>query len=102
MARPSARGGSTLASNATLNVTVPQQLSSLRRRANGGVELLSRDADGCAMSPALLPKFEAQVSSNLVDWVKLPTALTCTNGSFLLCDPEAGRWPQRFYRVVER
>lgn len=94
-------GGSTLASNATLNVIVPQQLSSLRRQADGGVELLSRDADGCVMSATLLPKFEAQVSSNLVDWVKLPNALTCTNGSFLVRDPEAGRWPRRFYRVVE-
>lgn len=94
-------GGSTLASNATLNVIVPQQLSNLRRQTDGSVELLSRDVDGCVMAASLLPKFEAQVSSNLVDWVRLPNGLTCTNGALLLRDPEAGRWPQRFYRVVE-
>lgn len=93
-------GGSTLASNATLTVIVPQLLSSLRCN-NGCVELLSRDADGCVMSATLLPKFEAQVSSNLVDWVSLPNALTLTNGSLLVRDPEPPRWPRRFYRVVE-
>lgn len=94
-------GGGTRAGNATLNVVVPQQLGNLRWRADGGVELLSRDADGGAMSPALLAKFEAQVSSNLVDWVALPNALTVTNGSLLVRDPEPPRWPQRFYRIVE-
>jgi hypothetical protein len=94
-------GGGTLASNATLNVIVPQLLSNLHRDANGGVQLLSQDVDGRTMAASLLPKFEAQTSSNLVDWVALPDALSVTNGSLLIRDPDAYRWSQRFYRVVE-
>lgn len=93
-------GGSTQATNATLNVLVPQLLSGLRS-VNGDMELFSRDVDGSAVPAALLPKFEAQVSSNLIHWLTLSNALSCTNGSLRLCDPAPPRWPQRFYRVVE-
>ena len=55
-------------------------------RASGGVDA---------------PAFEAQASTNLVDWESLPNVLSLTNGSFFLRDTNAAQWPKRFYRVVE-
>jgi hypothetical protein len=49
-----------------------------------------------------LPAFEAQASTNLVDWVTLADALSLTNGSLLLRDADSTNHPQRFYRLVER
>lgn len=95
-------GGSVLVSNATLRVIVRQRLSDLRRLADGSVELLSRDSTGGALAGGDLAKFEAQASTNLLQWQTLPGVLSVTNGSLLLRDPVAGQWPQRFYRVVER
>ena len=52
-------------------------------------------------TPQDLPAFEAQGSTNLVDWVTLPDALALTNGSLLLRDMDRTNQPQRFYRIVE-
>ena len=48
-----------------------------------------------------LPAFEAQASTNLVNWETLTNALSLTNGSLLLRDPNTANLPQRYYRVVE-
>jgi alpha-tubulin suppressor-like RCC1 family protein len=44
--------------------------------------------------------FEA--SSNLVDWIPLTNALTLTNGSALLADPNATNSAARFYRLMKQ
>ena len=94
-------GGNITTSNATLRVNIQQRLGSARRAPDGSMEIFSRDADGGAISAPDLPTFEAQVSTDLVNWQVFPDGLSVTNGSLLLRDPEASRWPQRFYRVVE-
>jgi hypothetical protein len=48
-----------------------------------------------------LANFEAWASTNLTDWMKLPGALSLTNGMLQLHDGEATNWPQRFYRIIE-
>jgi hypothetical protein len=98
--RASNEGGIVVASNATLVVITPQRLHSLRR-ANGCVSLLAGDADGAGLSPERLAAFEAQASTNLVNWEPLPGVLTLTNGALCLQDTNAARFPQRFYRIVE-
>jgi hypothetical protein len=94
-------GGSTTSSNAVLKVLVPQRLSGIRVKADGSMELLSGDADGGLLLPQDLPAFEAQGSTNLVDWETLPGALTLTNGVLVVRDPAATNFPARFYRVIE-
>ncbi len=95
-------GGSIITSNALLKVIVPQRLSDARRTAGSVMEIFSRDADGGALNTNDLRLFEAQTSTNLLNWQTLPDVLSVTNGSLLLRDPAALVWPQRFYRVVER
>jgi hypothetical protein len=51
--------------------------------------------------PGDLPSFEAQVSTNLVNWMTLSNGLTLTNGLLLLRDPASTNSPSRFYRIIE-
>jgi hypothetical protein len=95
-------GGVTISSNATLKVIVPQKFSSGALIANGYIIFLSGDSDGGPLTTNDLSGFTAQASSNLVDWVVLPNALSLTNGMLLLSDPDQGSFPARFYRIVEQ
>jgi hypothetical protein len=52
--------------------------------------------------PEDLAGFEAQFSTNLVDWLVLSNSLSLTNGSLLLADPQAEGDRLRFYRILER
>lgn len=99
--RASNEGGSVIASNATLTVITPQRLDALRCLPDGCVTLLARDFTGGGLLPPQLPAFEAQASSNLLNWDSLPGALSLTNGALRLLDTNAARYPQRFYRIVE-
>jgi hypothetical protein len=94
--------GSITSSNAQLRVFVPQRFSTPVLQANGAILFFSRDADGGSLSPADLPNFTAQASSNLFDWITLPSALSITNGGLLLQDPDQPSFPFRFYRIVEQ
>lgn len=94
-------GGSVTTSNATLMVNIPQRLGPVRRDADGGVEIFSRDADGGPLSASDLAAFEAQATTNLLNWEPLPHSLSLTNGSIWLQDINATNLPQRFYRLVE-
>ena len=95
-------GGSTPSSNATLVVRSPQKLGSPLWLPGGGIALTSGDADGGVLSPGDLSAFQAQASTNLVDWVTLPNSLTLTNGLLLLRDPDGTNCPARFYRIIEQ
>jgi hypothetical protein len=94
-------GGSTVSSNATLKVLVPQLLGTPTLSPDGTLQFTSTDANGGLLSPSDLANFEAQASTNLVDWVTLTNALSLTNGMLQLQDNSGTNWPARFYRLIE-
>jgi len=94
-------GGTTVSSNAVLKVLVPQLLASPTLLPNGSFQLTSTDANGGTLSPSDLANFEAQASTDLVNWVTLTNALSLTNGMLQLQDNGGTNWPARFYRILE-
>ncbi len=93
--------GGILSSNAVLLVRVPQLLGKPLLLPNGTFQLTSSDVGGGALSPSNLPNFEAQTSSNLLNWATLPNALSLTNGMLLLQDSTWTNSPARYYRIIE-
>jgi hypothetical protein len=93
--------GRTLSSNAIVLVRVPEKLGAPQQLADGTFMLTAGDADGSPLWTTDLPGFQAQVSTNLVDWVALPDSLTLTNGLLLLRDSYSTNYPARFYRILE-
>jgi alpha-tubulin suppressor-like RCC1 family protein len=93
--------GSTVSSNAVLKVLVPQLLGSPKLLPNGSFQLTSTDANGGLLSPSDLANFEAQASTNLVNWVTLPDALSLTNGLLQLRDGTRTNYTARYYRIIE-
>ena len=84
---------------APILVRVPQRLSVLSAGSGGGFQLLSGDADGGALLSSDLAGFQAQVSTNLLDWVDLASPLVLL---LQLGDPGASSDSAAFYRVLER
>jgi alpha-tubulin suppressor-like RCC1 family protein len=95
-------GGSTLSSNATLKVLVPQKLGVPVLLPDGTLQLSSGDADGGLLSASDLANFDAWASTNLTDWAILPGALSLTNGTLMLQDGGTTNRPYRFYRITEK
>jgi alpha-tubulin suppressor-like RCC1 family protein len=94
--------GNTTSSNAILIVRVPQLLGAPVFNPDGSISFSSTDSDGGqVLTSSDLADMEAQVSSNLVDWVTLPNALILTNGTLQLQDPGQAGNPQRYYRLIE-
>jgi hypothetical protein len=93
--------GSVTSSNATLLVRVPQLLSAPIFQPDGTITFSSSDSDGSTLSAADVSHLQVQVSSNLVDWVTIPGALTLTDGMLQLQDPGATNAPTRYYRILE-
>jgi alpha-tubulin suppressor-like RCC1 family protein len=93
--------GNVTSSNAVLAVHVPQHLGAPVLQPDGSVLLISGDADGGTLAAADLANLQAQVSTNLVDWIPLRGALTLTNGLLQLQDPGSASYHTRFYRVLE-
>jgi hypothetical protein len=93
--------GGVASSNAVLKVIVPQKLGAPVLLPDGSLLLNSDDADGGLLSPSDLANFEAQASTNLMDWVPLTNALSLTNGMLQLRDNSGTNWPARFYRLIE-
>ena len=94
-------GGSTVSSNAVLKVLVPQLLGTPALLPDGSFQFTSTDANGGLLSPSDLANFEAQVSTNLVNWATLPNALSLTNGMLLLQDNGSTNYAARYYRILE-
>ena len=94
--------GSVLSSNATLWVRVAQRLGAPLLLPDGSLSFRSSDAEGGSVRPEDLVGFEAQASTNLTGWLTLTNALSWTNGSLWLRDPDRTNHPRRFYRVFER
>lgn len=71
----------------------------------GGVRLNRHACDvggnTVTLTAADLANFEAQVSTNLVNWVTLPNALSLANGMLQLQDIGSTNSRARFYRILE-
>ncbi len=93
--------GEATTSPAELVVRARQRLSTGQILPDGSFTAISSDADGAPITETNTFRFEAQASSNLVDWTSLPNSLSLTNGSLLLLDPSALNQPNRFYRIIE-
>jgi hypothetical protein len=93
--------GNATSSNAVLVVHVPQTLGTPTIQPDGSISLASTDAGGGQLSLSDLTNFEAQVSTNLVDWETLSNALSLTNGTLQLQDSGQTNSPMRFYRLIE-
>lgn len=93
--------GSTVSSNAVLKVLVPQKLGAPTLLPDGTLQFSSTDANGGLLSPSDLANFEAQASTNLLDWVTLPNALSLTNGMLRLQDSGQSNYNARYYRLLE-
>jgi alpha-tubulin suppressor-like RCC1 family protein len=94
-------GGTVASSNAVVRVRVPQRLGAPVMLAGHTFMFFSRDLDGDPVVPGMLEFFEAQTSTDLVNWITLTNSLISTNGDLLLVDPAPGNAPARFYRLVE-
>lgn len=101
--------GNSLATNASrdmqLQVGGPAKFVQTKLTTNGGsgvaFSTVVTDGYGGRLTPGDASYFTVLTSSNLVDWVPLPNALTYTNGVFTLQDPNPPTQPERYYRVVE-
>ncbi len=93
--------GGILSSNVVLLVRAPQQLGAPMLLPNGSLQLTSSDVGGGTLLPANLPNFEAQASTNLVNWLTLSNSLSLTNGMLLLQDNTRTNYPARYYRIIE-
>ena len=94
-------GGMAVSSNAVVVVKVPQVLGTPVLLPDGSLQLTSADASGGPLTAANLPNFEAQASSDLVNWTTLPGALGLTNGALQLNDATRTNFATRFYRIIE-
>ncbi len=83
------------------------QLVQTKLATNGGGSgtafstVVLKDSFGGRLSASDASYFTVLTSSNLVDWVPLPNALTYTNGVFILQDPNPPNQPQKYYQLVE-
>jgi hypothetical protein len=46
--------------------------------------------------------YAIQASTNLVEWATVSTCTADAEGNVTFTDPDAGKYPNRFYRVVEQ
>ena len=94
-------GGAVVSSNAVVKVLVPQLLGTPTLLPNGTLIFTSTDANGGLLSPSDLANFQAQASTDLVNWVTLTNALSLTNGMLQLQDFGQSNYTARYYRLVE-
>ena len=95
--------GSATSTVATVRVREPTRVE-VSPLADGTLHLEFRDEDGGGLESAHLAHFEVHASTNLGSnaWIPLPFSLVATNGSLRVFDPDAGFYPRRYYRVIER
>ncbi len=86
---------------AIVTVHVPQKLTQPIFQTNGTFALTSGDNDGGALSSNNVPAFHLAASSNLIDWLQIPSTITLSNGVLQIQDTNAFLFPRRFYRVFE-
>lgn len=77
------------------------QLSPPFVTAGGLLAVTGQDPSGSQLLVPDLAQFEAQTSTNLVDWQPLVGAMSITNGFLLLQDTNYLQLPARYYRLLE-
>ncbi len=96
-------GQTSVTTNATLHVIVPQRVQTVQRLAGGSVRLLFRDED--AGLPTNLARLEVHSTTNLrapIAWTTNVSSLVFTNGLVQFEDSQASGGPRKFYRILER
>ncbi len=94
--------GSMRSSNAVLTVHIPQTIGLPLLQPDGTFTITSQDADRSALSGGMdISGFQAQYSSNLVDWWPVLAPLSISNGMLQLNDSDATNASARFYRIIE-
>ena len=69
----------------------------------GGVMRLEIGSTGTGeLTPDHVGVLRVQVSSDLINWTTLTAPPTAANGVLRVNDPDAGREPCRFYRVIRQ
>jgi hypothetical protein len=96
--------GSTLSSNATVRVLVPQRLQKPELLPGGAVRIVFADELSDPAAPAAPEHFEIWATDQLTTplWIRLPSQIIIRDGQWTVDDPEAAQAPQRFYRIIER
>jgi alpha-tubulin suppressor-like RCC1 family protein len=94
-------GGMVVSSNAAVVIKVPQLLGTPALLPDGSLQLTSTDANGDTLTDADLANFEAQATTNLVNWITLTNGLSLTNGMLQLNDPTRTNFNTRYYRIIE-
>ncbi len=94
--------GSDRSTNFTLTVHVPQRIGLPLLQSDGTFLLTSQDVDQTLFpSGTDASGFQAQFSSNLIDWLPVNATLSISNGVMQLNDTDATNAMQRFYRIIE-
>ena len=79
---------------------MPVHLSLPTLLPNGTLQFSVSATNGSSVPLTNATGLVFEASSNLVDWIPLTNALTLTNGSAQLTDPDATNSAARFYRLV--
>jgi hypothetical protein len=72
-------------------------------KPRGKIGRLTRHSDGKVTMEFSAPDgqvYAVEASTNLVDWERIGVAVRTGQGAFEFEDPDAARWPARFYRLV--
>jgi hypothetical protein len=94
--------GTVTSSNVVLTVRVPQRIAYPLLQPDGTFSLTAQDFDGSSFVTNIdLANFQAQYSSNLIDWLPISASLSVTNGVMQFNDVDATNNPMRFYRILE-
>ncbi|MGZ4972102.1 MAG: immunoglobulin domain-containing protein, partial [Limisphaerales bacterium] len=94
--------GSDRSTNFTLTVHVPQRIGLPSLQPDGTFLMTSQDIDQTLFPiGADASGFQAQYSSNLIDWLPVTVPLSISNGLMQLNDLDSTNAPMRFYRVIE-
>lgn len=94
--------GAATSAPAALTVHVRQRFDAPASLGGGVFRLRFGFEDGFALTAGDLARFDAQSSSNLVDWVALTNVLSVSGGQLQLDDTSSPQFLRRFYRVIER
>ncbi|HEV2211519.1 MAG TPA: immunoglobulin domain-containing protein, partial [Verrucomicrobiae bacterium] len=94
-------GASVVSRAAVVTILAPQRIAKAFWTTDGSFQLVSSDNQGVPLLPEEQAGFQAQVSTNLIDWTPLTAPTELWYGTLLIFDPDATNYSARFYRVVE-
>ena len=72
------------------------------RLTDGSFRLLVGARDGAPLTAGDAGRFTVQATTNLTNWITLPSGFSISNGRLQLDDGDAVGLPRRFYRILEQ